>query len=133
MIVPLRLAPMVRDETLRLIRHYFGSDPPSLGRIFVKVVDKGWILVGTYTLEDDDLPGSGLPGPWVADLVVKPEFRGKGFGKELLEDAKSRTDKPLFAWCETPMYWNLFRKSGFHFVCSMKEKNCVTDVAVFAY
>lgn len=133
MIVPLCCAPRVQAETGRLIKDHFGTKKlPPLGEIFVKVVDhRGFVLVGTYTLEKDDLPGSGFPGPWLADLVVKPEFRGKGYAKELLRDAKDRAGAPLYLWCANPLVFRVFLEEGFRFVCAFPARP--TNVAVFLY
>lgn len=132
MIVPLSQAPHVRRETQRLIYRYFGTDTlPPLHRIFVKVVSGGFVLVGTYTLEDDDLEGSGCPGPWIADLVVKPKFRGQGYATELIKDAKKRVSSSLFALCANPMVFRIFFDEGFKFVSSSPVKDSLTDVAIF--
>lgn len=134
MIVPLSEAPHVRRETQRMIYMHFGTDTlPPLDKIFVKVVSDGYVLVGTYTLEDDDLESSGCPGPWITDLVVKTQFRGQGYGTELIKDAKRRVSSPLFAWCANPMVFRLFLDEGFAFVSSSAAKDFVTNVAIFIY
>ncbi|MBQ3054762.1 MAG: GNAT family N-acetyltransferase [Oscillospiraceae bacterium] len=44
---------------------------------------EGDVPVGTVTLYENDLKGESL-SPWMGSLVVAPELRGCGFGRELI-------------------------------------------------
>lgn len=72
-------------------RHLFGPHP------------KAWVLLA----HPDDEPGTvagfafcswnfstweGRPGIWLDDLYVRPEFRRFGFGRQLLDALRARTD-----------------------------------------
>ncbi|HSS11996.1 MAG TPA: GNAT family N-acetyltransferase, partial [Acidimicrobiales bacterium] len=37
----------------------------------------------------------GVPGIWLEDLFIRPPFRGKGLGRELIADLQDRTDGRL--------------------------------------
>jgi len=43
--------------------------------------------IGSISLVKDDLPGFADLNPWLASLYVFPEFRGRGLGKLLVQQA----------------------------------------------
>lgn len=81
------------NEELRLdradmARHLFGPDP------------KAWVLVAET---DGEVAGMALcswilstwearPGIWLDDIYLRPRFRRKGLGRELLAELRARTE-----------------------------------------
>ena len=136
MVKPLSQLPYVREQVLDLISFHFGTKelPRDLGTIYAATTGNGFICMGTFTIEPDDLPGSGLPGPWLAGLVVAERYRGKGLGRHLIHKAvRVNGDKPLYAWCRTPVYWNMFFREGFEFVKPVEIKGGPTKAALFRH
>jgi GNAT superfamily N-acetyltransferase len=87
------LADQVQLERDAVRDHLFGPDP--VASVTVATDDDG--------AEADEVVGFALwyrtystflgrPGIWLEDLFVRPEHRGRGHGRALLEDLRSRTD-----------------------------------------
>lgn len=82
-------------------------------------------LVGVAcVVRDDELPDAREPGPWVAAVFVKPEFRGMEIGKQLVTEAVGRarelghSDVYLYTrdvahWYET-FGWERVRETHIH-------------------
>lgn len=90
---------------------YSHSDGKSgkLAETFV-ATDANDNLLGTVTLvDDDDLPDSIEPGPWVAALFVHPTVRERGVANALLNHlvarAKQLEIKRLFLYTEDKQHW----------------------------
>ena len=47
-------------------------------------------LAGICSILDDDLPERRWLGPWLANLVVVPEHRGRGLGRQLVAAALAK-------------------------------------------
>ena len=76
-------------ETPQLERELFGPDPAA--HVLLAVTDDGevagmalWFRTFSTFL--------GVPGIWLEDLFVRPEHRGSGYGKALLERLRAMTD-----------------------------------------
>lgn len=131
MIVDLCKAPYVRKQVETLLLNAFGTKKlPE--EIYVKIDESGYVLKGTFSIDEEDLPNSTLGGPWLSDLFVVKRFRGEGIVDELIKFSISKYDK-LYAWCCNPMYFTIFTRNGFKFLCSEEHPNIITKVGVFVY
>ena len=75
-------------------------------------------VVGTFTFKEKDIEEGEFAkvSPWLACIVVKKEFRGKGYGRKILEhiDSIARENYPqLYLFTEHVGY---YEKIGFKFV-----------------
>jgi GNAT superfamily N-acetyltransferase len=75
-----------RDE---VARHLFGPDPAA--HVLMAEDDTGSV-VGMAMWFRTFSTWLGRPGIWLEDLFVRPEHRGSGYGRALLEAVMSRTD-----------------------------------------
>jgi GNAT superfamily N-acetyltransferase len=75
-----------RDE---LGRHLFGTD--AVARALIAEDDDGR-CVGMALWYRTFSTWVGRPGIWLEDLFVRPEHRGGGHGRALLDAVRSRTD-----------------------------------------
>lgn len=67
------------DKILKNINN--GSEFPE-----VFVMKENDVIVGTFTFKERELDGEEFNfAPWLACVVVKPKFRGKGYGKQILK------------------------------------------------
>ncbi|MFM8653950.1 MAG: GNAT family N-acetyltransferase [Verrucomicrobiota bacterium] len=71
--------------------------------------------MGSISLVKDDLPGYPTLNPWLASLYVFPEFRGRGLGKLLVQQAMDflRRQKYPHAYLFTEDQVPFFSKFGF--------------------
>lgn len=49
----------------------------------------GDTLVGSVTIKNDDFARRSDLNPWIAGVFILPQFRGKGFSKELIAHAEN--------------------------------------------
>jgi len=75
-------------ETVR--GHLFGPDPAA--HVLMAVSDESGTVAGFALWFRTFSTFLGRPGIWLEDLFVRPEFRGQGLGRALLDDLRSRTD-----------------------------------------
>ena len=61
--------------------HFFGADP----KVFCEIVEDGGEVAGFAIWFLNYSTWLGVHGIYLEDLFVKPEFRGKGHGKALLQ------------------------------------------------
>ncbi len=70
--------------------------------------------IGSVSIDLDDLPGSGYPGPWLASFYIIPSQRGQGVGRALLTHAlRFARDcglDDLYLWTKQPS--ELYRSLG---------------------
>lgn len=67
-------------------------------------------FVGTASLiEDDELPDAHEPGPWVAAVFVRDDYRQRGIGtqlvRQLVEQAAVRDIEKIYLYTENGMRW----------------------------
>ena len=86
-----------RDE---VGRHLFGPDPAA--HVLLAVTDEGE-TAGMALWFRTFSTWVGRPGIWLEDLFVRPEHRGRGYGRALLSAVRDRTDGRV-EW--TVLDWN---------------------------
>jgi uncharacterized protein (DUF952 family)/N-acetylglutamate synthase-like GNAT family acetyltransferase len=103
---------------------YSHSDGTSgrLAETFV-AIDSNDMLLGCVTLiDDDDLPDSTEPGPWVAALFVHPKAREQGVANALLTHLVSRANqlgfRQLFLYTEDKQSW--YEQKGWRYLRNTK-------------
>jgi GNAT superfamily N-acetyltransferase len=83
------LADEVQLEREAVREHLFGPDP--VASVTIATDDDGTV-VGFALWFRTYSTFLGRPGIWLEDLFVRPEHRGAGHGRALLEDLRTRTD-----------------------------------------
>ena len=74
-------------------------------------------LAGICILIENDLEGFPDIGPWLASLIVAPDYRGRGLSKRLVQEtedlARSFGEVALFLYTKSP---DFYRRYGYQFV-----------------
>ena len=70
-------------------RHLFGPEPAA--HVLMAVADDG-VVAGFALWFPSFSTFLGRPGIWLEDLFVRPEHRGAGHGRALLDALRQRTD-----------------------------------------
>lgn len=71
--------------------------------------------IGSFTILEYELKGSNL-SPWLACVVINKKFRGKGYGKILLEHIKEIIEKNYPAIYLTTELVGFYEKIGFKLI-----------------
>ena len=79
----------VAFERTELERHLFGPDPAA--EVLIAETDDGRVA-GMALYYRTFSTWVGRPGIWLEDLFVRPERRGDGLGRALLDAVAARTD-----------------------------------------
>ena len=82
-------------------------------------------LMGSISLVKDDLPGVPDLNPWLASLFMFPEFRGRGLGKLLVQQALDFLHQRKYphAYLFTEDQVPFFSKLGFSVHVSVKANS----------
>jgi GNAT superfamily N-acetyltransferase len=92
---------------------------------FIYVAFMDGLPVGTVSLLRSDLFTRQDLYPWMADLYVPPEHRGKGIGLALqdfvLEEARKQGFSQVFLETSLKGY---YEKKGWEFVCEEMDRDC---------
>jgi len=115
-----RLAPDVAEWLLDEFRHALS---PSYDEQLAKLIaqeapEETFVLfdddvpVGTASLVTNDLPSRPDLTPWLASVLVRPQFRGRGYSARLIEHvegaaAASTAVLWLYTWSAEPVYARL--------------------------
>lgn len=84
-----------------------------LPKIYVLKKDKE--VIGSFTIKENDLKGSDLT-PWLACVVIKKEYRGKGYGMVLLDGIKKVIDSNYDNMYLLTSLNNFYEKIGFAYI-----------------
>ena len=84
-----RAAEEVAFDLDELARHLFGLEPAA--RVLIADTADGQVA-GMALYFTTFSTWLGRPGIWLEDLFVRPQFRGGGHGRALLEAVRERTD-----------------------------------------
>jgi predicted N-acetyltransferase YhbS len=121
-IVPLsarpELAADVAEWLLNAFRHARSpSHAEQVARLLAqKAPEETFVLfddgvpVGTASLVKNDLPSRPDLTPWLASVLVRPEFRGRGYSTPLVrhvEAAAASSVLWLYTWTAEPLYARL--------------------------
>jgi GNAT superfamily N-acetyltransferase len=86
----------LRDQVVydagEMRRHLFETDPPAARVLIAETSGTPPVVAGFALWVWTFSTFSGRPGIWLEDLFVKPEHRGQGFGRALLERLRGLTD-----------------------------------------
>ena len=73
-----------------LAHHLFGPDPAA--SVVIAVDDESGTVAGFALYFRTFSTWVGRPGLWLEDLFVRPQFRGRGYGRALLDHLRTLTD-----------------------------------------
>lgn len=73
----------------QMAQELFGSNPPA--SVLMAIDDETGVAAGFALYFPTFSTFLGSSGIWLEDLFVKPHYRGKGFGLELLQTLRSMT------------------------------------------
>jgi GNAT superfamily N-acetyltransferase len=96
-----RMEDEVVSDPERVRDHLFGPDPAA--RVLIAEAGEPATVVGFALWFPTFSTFLGRPGIWLEDLFVRPEHRGEGHGRALLDSLRSRTDGRI-EW--TVLDWN---------------------------
>lgn len=80
-------------------------------------------FIGTIAVLDNDLRSHTHLTPWIACLYVCPKYRNQGFGKQLMDYARSLSSDRVYLWCYTEREKKRYEKWGFKVIESCKYNN----------
>lgn len=87
------------------------------------------VLVGFCFIDVEDTNVMTFLTPWLANVFIVKEFRGKGFGDILLRYVTSLYS-PLYLWTDTKSLVNYYAKFGFEVVASILEHGELSNLTV---
>ena len=88
----------------------------------IYALKKDNVLIGTFTIKDKDLDNCDL-SPWIACVVVKKEYRGKGYANALLKYIKEIIDNNYKEMYLVTDLNNFYEKIGFEFIKLVDHNN----------
>ena len=137
MIRSLYKTPSLKNQIFNLIKFYTGPKCtlPKDHEIYTCSLGNGLILVGCYSLRYNYIKYNGnILGPWIFNLIVKDNYRGKGIGRMLLKDAIKRNNyEELYTCCKNPKYFHFLKSEGFKYIGYINYPGIQTRIAMFEY
>lgn len=96
----------------------------------VFVAYKGSTLLGSVTLDKEDMDTRKYLTPWLASLYVKPESRNQGVASQLIEFVVSYANEKNFKniYLFTEDQTDFYQHRGWHFVESVEYRNAEVDL-----
>jgi GNAT superfamily N-acetyltransferase len=77
-------------------------------------------VIGFYNIVDNDI-GNSKYGPWFANFIIMPKYRGIGYGSKMLFDFVKNQDTTIYLWTHTSRLKIWYHLYGFEFL--EKENN----------
>jgi len=112
----------------RLQRYNQSIKSNELPKIFVATVENE--LLGSVTLDKEDMDTRAYLTPWLASLFVKPENRKQGVASLLIEYviqyAKQHDYKNIYLFTEDQT--DYYQRRGWHFVESVEYRGAEVDL-----
>lgn len=111
---------MEKEQTIEKFKHLYTGDELPFG---IAMFEDG-NLVGFCTFKIKNLNKYPDIFPWLSDVMILPEYRGKGYGKKLIELGqtilKDKGYKKIYVW--TDQAPDFYKKLGFKYKMQV-EKN----------
>jgi N-acetylglutamate synthase-like GNAT family acetyltransferase len=118
----------VEEYALELKNHYMVQEAWP----FVAVALINGTVVGSAAVDPNDMEDRPMLRPWMASLLVDPNFRGKGIGSKLitfvLERCKALKLNKLYLWAKKHVC-NIYAKRGFE-VLEERDNYCGNAVNI---
>ena len=112
----------------RLLRYEKSIDMKSLPEIFV--ASDGDKLIGSATLEKEDMDTRAFLTPWLASLFVEPEYREQGVASQLIQYvidySRQQNYKNIYLFTEDQT--DYYKKRGWHFVETLEYRSVEVDL-----
>ena len=112
----------------RLERYQQSTAADTLPEIFIAIKNKQ--LLGSVTLDKEDMDTRKQLTPWLASLFVKPEFRGQGIATRLIkfctQYAQQRGFKNVYLFTEDQT--EFYKQRGFRFIETLEYRNAEVDL-----
>eukprot|EP00808_Paulinella_micropora_P007539 g71652.t1 len=123
------------EEYRQHLRHTMLSEHAlKQGWPFSLVAVRGNELLGTVSLDTEDMSTRRDLSPWLVCMLVKPAFRGQGVAKLLLQEftrrARARGPDFIHLWCK-PNQTGIYSKYGFQKM--ERTQYCGTTVDVMRW
>ena len=81
-------------------------------------------IVGSFTFKDKDLDNCDLT-PWLACVVIDEKYRGKGYGRDLLEFVKLIADEKYPILYLTTKHIGYYEKIGFEYIGDVEHNGTI--------
>jgi GNAT superfamily N-acetyltransferase len=103
-----------KGQTLEQAAAYYAAFRAEIGPGQTFVLLDGNVPVGTASLSRHDMDERPHLTPWLADVYVSPEMRGRGYVHHLLAafEAACRAASVRTAWLHTHTAEQVYRKAG---------------------
>ena len=81
-------------------------------------------VIGTFTIKDKDLDNCDL-SPWLACVIIKPEYRKQGYGRKLLNYIEEICNKHYPKIYLTTGLVGYYEKINFKYIESIVHHGCI--------
>lgn len=112
----------------RLQRYQASIDTQLLPEIFVAYT--GTTLLGSVTLDKEDMDTRPYLTPWLASLYVAPEYREQSVASQLIQYVVSYAKENNFSniYLFTEDQTDFYQHRGWHFIESVEYRNVEVDL-----